>query len=52
MKFSLSFQRIFWGYDFENEAEDKLFAHFATFIGILTFICLPLFMLRYYPDYK
>lgn len=46
------FKRIFYGYDYKNEAADKAFAHLYSLLGLLGFFFVPLFFIYYYPDYK
>ncbi|RMZ96345.1 NADH dehydrogenase [ubiquinone] 1 beta subcomplex subunit mitochondrial [Brachionus plicatilis] len=44
--------KIFYGFDANDEAKDKVVAHFFTFTAFLGFFFVPFLMFYYYPDYK
>ena len=44
--------KIFYGFDFNNEAADKAVAHFYTFLCFFGFFFIPGFLIYYFPDYR
>ena len=45
-------KKIYYGFDADDEAEDKVVAHVYTFLFFFMFVCGATFLVYYYPDWR